>query len=97
MSLNVLRKAHLVDCRAEINYESSTQADELHKIRARQERISGSGKGEKAGSGSRIRVEKLQAHPDPPAAAAAAAANALARMEAAISPAAKSQPDLGLV
>jgi len=42
-------------------------------------------------------VEKLQAHPDPPAAAAAAAANALARMEAAISPAAKSQPDLGLV
>ena len=79
--------------RAEINYESSTQADELHKIRARQERISGSGKIDKAGIGSRSRVEKFQANPDPPAAAAAAAANALARMEAAISPAAKSQPD----
>ena len=70
--------------RAEINYEHSLQANELHKIRVKQDRRAGErGRGGRSGDEVALSVPTGNNRPDPAAAAAAAseAIRALARME----------------
>ena len=66
--------------RAEINYETSGQADELRKIRVRQERRDGERDAHKA-NGSSVERHNVEAGHAAAVAAAAEATQALARME----------------